>query len=680
MASPEELARLKGNPQTGAVNMPGVDPITASSSFQPGGPPDPGKQIRPEITLPDQQIGPGTGNLQIAGEAPAAFPGNPPNPAQAEIEAHPPEPVEEPTQFNSAPLNPIQQLDADSKAYGRIADTRKAEGKAIAQGKMDEATIHSQSAQEQELRLKTSNADMAKAKAAADLSIKDINAKIANAEKMQIDPDRYWKRKGTASNIMAAIAIGLGSFGSGLTGGATGNPALTLINAAIEHDIDAQKSDIDNYWKVIKEQKGLVDDAWNRELVMQNYNANAMLTGWKIAESKLKAAGAKTDSAVVKAQTDRLIAEMQPAINAESGRIWSTLAALEAERKKQQMAGQAAVAANRAAVVKERNKAFESLRDQNMKAGMDIKEASAQAWADTDDMYPQIAGTQFASPGQKYQDAVSQAEKVAKQAVALGKNMTEDQIITAMLVKDPKLSPDEVRIMAKMAKTGDVDGLTVKTLNHAGISDPYKGATSTTDTTTKVIDINTLPKHKKELAVVDPNTGEVLMFPTKEAAQKARDMAAGAAELANLADQAEEMRTANDGGTIDGTQTGQGDILRRQAVGAVNASHGGALQQGELDDWNKKIPSPTDYSLPGRGDVGERWKLIKESNNQGTSARMRAMGGTPVGKSASAATAPKKEVNTSGDPATARGKKPQPFTPVNPVKDPDKQSAGKRNY
>lgn len=523
MASPEELARLKGNPQTGAVNMPGVDPIT-EASFQPNGPPDPGK-MQPEITLPDQQIGSGfTPPLQAAVNPPnpSAFPGNPTNAAQAEIEAHPPEPVEEPTRFDSSPLNPIQKLDADSKSFAKIAEAKRNEGKAISQGKMDEAAIYSQSAQQQELALGADRQDMLKAKAAAELSEKDLSAKIAKAEAMSVDPDRYWKRKGTANNIMAAIAIGLGSFGSGLTGGATGNPALTLINNAIEHDIDAQKSDIDNYWKSIKEQKGLVDNAWNRALVMQNYNANAMLAGYKIAESKIKANAAKTDSAVTKAGMERIIAEMQPAMDTYRYQTWSTLAALEAENRKQQLAQQAARGAQITAVTKERDKSYKELREQNIKAGMDPKEASAQAWADVDQMYPQTAGTQFASPGQKYKSAVIHTADMAKGLIAQGKKMTEDQLVKGMLANGLPL--EEAQERAKMVKSGDVDSLTVKLLNTSGISDPYKGIN--TPSSGAAIDSVTgkpvtITNKNREQIVIGPD-GQQYLMPNADAAKQVR--------------------------------------------------------------------------------------------------------------------------------------------------------------
>lgn len=59
----------------------------------------------------------------------------------------------------------------------------------------------------------------------------------------KVDPDRFWKERGTAARIGGAIAIALGAFGSSLTGGR--NTALDIINDAITRDIDAQKNEIE---------------------------------------------------------------------------------------------------------------------------------------------------------------------------------------------------------------------------------------------------------------------------------------------------------------------------------------------------------------------------------------------------------------------------------------------------
>lgn len=68
----------------------------------------------------------------------------------------------------------------------------------------------------------------------------DLQTKLSTA---QIDPNRMYNNMGTAGKISASIGLILGGIGAGLTHGE--NAALKVINNAIDHDIDAQKANID---------------------------------------------------------------------------------------------------------------------------------------------------------------------------------------------------------------------------------------------------------------------------------------------------------------------------------------------------------------------------------------------------------------------------------------------------
>lgn len=68
-----------------------------------------------------------------------------------------------------------------------------------------------------------------------------LEALSTQAQK-KVDPNEYWKEKGTGSKIAAALAIGLGTFGSLYMHGP--NTALQIINEGINANIDAQKANI----------------------------------------------------------------------------------------------------------------------------------------------------------------------------------------------------------------------------------------------------------------------------------------------------------------------------------------------------------------------------------------------------------------------------------------------------
>lgn len=57
----------------------------------------------------------------------------------------------------------------------------------------------------------------------------------------RVDPNHYWKEKGTANQIASAIAVGLGSLGSSITHGP--NFAMQIIDGAINRDMSAQESE-----------------------------------------------------------------------------------------------------------------------------------------------------------------------------------------------------------------------------------------------------------------------------------------------------------------------------------------------------------------------------------------------------------------------------------------------------
>ena len=85
-----------------------------------------------------------------------------------------------------------------------------------------------------------------------------VEAATLEYKNAELDTGRIWKRKGTGSRILAAIAAGLGAYASAMSG--TKNFALEIINNAISDDIDAQKSEIAQQGSVITEQRNLLSD------------------------------------------------------------------------------------------------------------------------------------------------------------------------------------------------------------------------------------------------------------------------------------------------------------------------------------------------------------------------------------------------------------------------------------
>jgi hypothetical protein len=71
----------------------------------------------------------------------------------------------------------------------------------------------------------------------------------AKVRQMHVDPAKWYKDKGTAGTIAAALAQAAGAFAAGMPHGTGKNTAMDIIQGAIDKDVDAQKGDIDNQWK-----------------------------------------------------------------------------------------------------------------------------------------------------------------------------------------------------------------------------------------------------------------------------------------------------------------------------------------------------------------------------------------------------------------------------------------------
>ena len=65
---------------------------------------------------------------------------------------------------------------------------------------------------------------------------------------MHKDPDRWYKKRGTAGGIMAAIAMGMGAFGASIN--KTQNFAQEIIEKSINDDLEAQQSEIEKAGKI----------------------------------------------------------------------------------------------------------------------------------------------------------------------------------------------------------------------------------------------------------------------------------------------------------------------------------------------------------------------------------------------------------------------------------------------
>lgn len=126
------------------------------------------------------------------------------------------------------------------------------------------------------------------------------------------DPDRYFKDRGVGARIGWAIAVGLSQFGAQLAGGP--NTAMQLLNSEIESDMEAQRAEIRKKGEAVDAQKNKI--AMLRQMGMDEVQADhaAYLGGLEASRAKLNATIASTDSDVVRANGQKLLAQIDAQI------------------------------------------------------------------------------------------------------------------------------------------------------------------------------------------------------------------------------------------------------------------------------------------------------------------------------------------------------------------------------
>lgn len=86
----------------------------------------------------------------------------------------------------------------------------------------------------------------------------DIRRRVADAEKTEIDPDQFWKEKGSWGRLLGAIAMGAGAWASTVGGGP--NTAKQIIDGEIARNIEAQKAAKQSKWDAVGKRTNIYQD------------------------------------------------------------------------------------------------------------------------------------------------------------------------------------------------------------------------------------------------------------------------------------------------------------------------------------------------------------------------------------------------------------------------------------
>ena len=112
----------------------------------------------------------------------------------------------------------------------------------------------------------------------AELALQDADENLKNAK---IDPDRFYSgAKGIFRGVLATIGMAFGAYAQGISGGKIPNTAASIIENAINRDMEAQKANID----ILLKQRGYAKEtrdyvAGRLDSSLAQYKANQLRIG-----------------------------------------------------------------------------------------------------------------------------------------------------------------------------------------------------------------------------------------------------------------------------------------------------------------------------------------------------------------------------------------------------------------
>ena len=137
----------------------------------------------------------------------------------------------------------------------------------------------------------------------------DIEKNAGDLSSQKIDPEHWWHTRSTGQQILGVIAMALGGFAAASRGGQ--NTAAAMIESAIQNDISAQKSNLENKWSGLRQKHSLLADKtalYGSADVAERQIMAASLQG---AAMMANAAVARASSPVEKANAQILASQLE---------------------------------------------------------------------------------------------------------------------------------------------------------------------------------------------------------------------------------------------------------------------------------------------------------------------------------------------------------------------------------
>jgi hypothetical protein len=203
-------------------------------------------------------------------------------------------------------------LDAERQMLGEATDQQaeaiRRQAEVAAQTNSQIAQIHAQEAENAlatEARVREVQAE---GQAESDRIMGQIDELRESISSFEVDPDRIWKEKGTGAKVVAAIGAALGAMGSALTGGP--NAALSIIENAIDRDVQAQRDELGKRMRGMDDLRGSLAAARSMTNDAVEAELGARILGREAAMAKLEGIRAQGLGEEADARAEQLAGEL----------------------------------------------------------------------------------------------------------------------------------------------------------------------------------------------------------------------------------------------------------------------------------------------------------------------------------------------------------------------------------
>jgi len=212
-----------------------------------------------------------------------------------------------------------QRLKEDTASRGKLSETLNQEQQINEKNKYlmqvgEDAAQKIQQGSEMQRQAEEANVRMLERNMQqhAEERTRQLEQEAADVRASKVDPTHWYKEKGTAGSILAAISMAAGAFAAAMPHtGTSQNFAMDIINKAVDRDIKGQEGDIENKYKMLNFHGAENDRQFVKDQFFLSQKRSSMITEYDHAQALVSQARNNTNNQVAINSLGKLDTEIQ---------------------------------------------------------------------------------------------------------------------------------------------------------------------------------------------------------------------------------------------------------------------------------------------------------------------------------------------------------------------------------